>query len=325
MSDIKDTPTDMSADTPPAPRMSPAMSRIFKRIQQEDAHFPSPQLIPVTEARANHEVTSGRWNRVDESQFVINYFNLPTAGRAMHAVKLVRKTTPRDGTLLYLHGGGWVLGSIQSHFNIMARLAELTGFTVVGIDYALAPEAPFPGGLNDAVAAFRTLRAGAPAQPWLVAGDSAGANIAMSMMLDLRDAGERLPDAGLLFYGVFSENHKTVSHRLCGDGQFGLSTEMMVWYRQHYLNGQPVSPADPRVSPLHADLRGLPPIYLNAAGLDCLRDDSVEMAQRLAAAGVPHQFTMFEGVNHGFMQMSSELPEAMDAFRDAAAFVRVRF
>lgn len=88
--------------------------------------------------------------------------------------------------------GAGVLGTIQSHFSIMARLAELTGFTVIGIDYGLAPEAPFPAGLNDAVAALRTLRAGAPVQPWLVAGDSAGANIAMAMMLDLRDAGERL-------------------------------------------------------------------------------------------------------------------------------------
>jgi len=305
--------------------MSPSMERIFKRIQQEDAHFPNPLLIPVAEARANYKITSSRWNQVDESQFVIDYFTLPTAGRAMDAVRLARKVGARPGTLLYLHGGGWVLGTIQSHFSIMARLAELTGFTVVGIDYALAPEAPFPAGLNDAVAALRALRAGAPAQPWLVAGDSAGANIALAMMLDLRDAGEPLPDAALLFYGVFSDNHDTDSHRQCGGGQFGLSTEKMAWFRDHYIGGQPVSPADPRVSPVHGDLRGLPPIYLNAASADCLRDDSVEMAQRLAQAGVPHQFTMFEGVNHGFMQMSSELPEAMDAFRDVAAFVQSRF
>ena len=313
------------ANTINTPRMSPGMERIFKRIQQEDAHLPNPLLIPVAEARAVYKITSSRWTRVDESQFLIDYFTLPTAGRAMDAVRLTRKADPRAGTLLYLHGGGWVLGTIQSHFSIMARLAELTGFTVVGIDYGLAPEAPFPAGLNDAVAALRTLRAGAPVQPWLVAGDSAGANIAMAMMLDLRDAGEQLPDAALLFYGVFSEDHQTDSHRLCGGGQFGLSTEKMAWFRQHYLSGEPVSPADPRVSPVHADLRGLPPIYLNAAGADCLRDDSVVMVQRLAQAGVPHQFTLFEGVNHGFMQMSSELPEAMDAFRDVAAFVNSHF
>ena len=95
---------------------------------------------------------------MDESQFLIDYFTLPTAGRTMDAVRLKRKVDARPGTLLYLHGGGWVLGTIQSHFSIMARLAELTGFTVIGIDYGLAPEAPFPAGLNDAVAALRTLR-----------------------------------------------------------------------------------------------------------------------------------------------------------------------
>ena len=95
----------------------------------------------------------------------------------------------------------------------------------------------------------------------------------------------------------------------------------MAWYRRHYLSGRHRDPADPRVSPLLADMRGLPPIYLNAAGLDCLRDDSVALAQRLSQAGVPHQFRLVPGVTHGFMQMSGELPEALAAFNDATAFV----
>ena len=157
--------------------------------------------------------------------------------------------------------------------------------------------------------------------PWLVSGDSAGANIALSLMLDLRHAGEPLPDAALLFYGVYSANHQTTSHKQCGGGQFGLSSEKMAWYRALYLSGSRQDADDPRVSPALAPLEGLPPIYLNAAGLDCLRDDSVLLARRLSDAGVPHVFKLIEGVTHGFMQMGSELPEAVAACRDAADFV----
>lgn len=316
-----------AAEQAPAPvlRMSASMESIFYRIQKEDAHLPNPMLIPWAQAQLNFHQTAARWNRVDEQQFRIEYFSVPCPARQMAAVRLARKEGGRSGTLLYLHGGGWVFGSIQTHLGAMARLAELTGLTVVGIDYGLAPQAPFPAGLNDAIWAWHWLKAGAQTGglegPWLVSGDSSGANLALSLMLDLRHAGASLPDAALLFYGVYSANHQTASHQLCGDGAFGLTTEKMAWYRQHYLSGQRQDPADPRVSPALALLEGLPPIFLNAAGLDCLRDDSVLLAQRLSAAGVPHQFKVVDGVTHGFMQMSSELPEALAAFQDAAAFV----
>lgn len=317
------------ASAAPEPRMSPGMEAIFDRLQKEDAGLPNPMLVPLAQAHAGFNQTAARWNRVDARQFQIEYFSLPGPARQMDGVRVVHKTSTRSGTLLYLHGGGWVFGSIHTHLGAMARLAELTGLSVLGIDYGLAPEAPFPQGLNDAAWAWRWLKA-APKEfglsgPWLVAGDSSGANLALSMMLDLRNAGEALPDAALLFYGVYSADHQTASHKRCGNGKFGLSTEKMAWYRSHYLSGQRRDPLDPRVSPLLAQLEGLPPIFMNAAGLDCLRDDSVLLSQRLSAAGVPHQFKVIEGVTHGFMQMSSELQEALDAFRDAAAFVDTVF
>ena len=319
--DIAPAPTE--AET--ALRMSPAMETIFNRVALEDADLPNPMLIPWQQAQINFHRTAARWNQVDERQFAIDYFPIPSPEREMAAVRISPRRGARPGTLLYLHGGGWVFGSIRSHLGAAARLAELTGLTVVGIDYALAPNAPFPAGLNDALWAWRWLKSGAPGfaltGPWLVSGDSAGANLALSMMLDLRHAGEPLPNAALLFYGVYSEDHQTPSHRLCGGGQFGLSSEKMAWYRHQYLSGARRDPADIRVSPLLAPMAGLPPIYLNAAGLDCLRDDSVLLARRLAQAGVPHQFKLVDGVTHGFMQMSAELPEAMDAFRDAAVFL----
>ncbi|APW40848.1 hypothetical protein RD110_21185 [Rhodoferax koreense] len=307
--------------------MSPPMAAIFQRLQKEDGHLPNPMRIPLAEARLNFNATTARWNRIDEDAFDIEDFLIPSAGGyRMPALRIAPKVGARPGTLLYLHGGGWVFGSVQTHRGAMARLAELSGLTVVGIDYRLAPDAPFPAGLNDAVWAWHWLRAESDARgltaPWFVSGDSSGANLALSMMLDLRHAGEALPDAALLFYGVFAANHQTESHLRCGQGQFGLSTEKMAWYRAHYLSGARCNPDDPRVSPLLADLAGLPPIFMNAAGLDPLRDDSLMLARRLAQANVPCQMKVVEGVVHGFMQMSSELPEAMAAFKDAAAFTR---
>jgi len=203
---------------------------------------------------------------------------------------------------------------------------EDTGCVVVGIDYGLAPEAPFPQGLNDCLWAWRWLRshADSAAGPWYVAGDSAGANLALSAMIDLRGAGEPLPDAALLFYGVYSADHSTPSHRRCGDGSFGLSSAKMAWYRAHYLADGRASGHDPRVSPLHADLQGLPPLLVTGAELDPLFDDSAALARKLAETDTPYEFRRYAGVNHGFMQMGSVLPEARQAFRDAGAFLRAR-
>ncbi|MDB5848565.1 MAG: hypothetical protein JWP29_2317, partial [Rhodoferax sp.] len=234
---------DSAAKGEPELRMSAAMSAIFQRLQKEDGHLPNPMQIPLAQARVNFNAGTVRWNHIDSAAFTIAEFSVPCAdGHQMPAVRITPRQGARAGTQQYLHGGGWVFGSIHTHRGAMARLAELSGLTVVGIDYRLAPEAPFPTGLNDAVWAWHWLRSEqaralgtAPQGPWFVAGDSSGANIALSMMLDLRHAGAQLPDAALLFYGVFSANHQTESHLRCGQGQFGLSSEKMAWYRAHYL------------------------------------------------------------------------------------------
>jgi acetyl esterase/lipase len=312
---------DMSSATS---RMTPTMARTFQRILTEDAHLPNQMHLPMAQARLHNAVASSRWRYKDDGSLNISFFSIPCPRHDMAAVRLTRKVGARKGTLLFIHGGGWVFGSLHSHLGTMARLAELTGLTVIGIDYGLAPEAPFPAGLNDSACAWAWLRAEQEALglqgPWLVSGDSAGANIALALLLQLRDATQPSFDAALLFYGVYSDDHQSASHLRFGGGQFGLSTEKMAWYRQLYLDGQH-DPRAPLVSPVYADLAGLPPIFMNAAGLDCLRDDSVLLAQRLAQIGAPHQFKMVEGVTHGFMQMSSEVHEALTAFQDAAAFV----
>jgi acetyl esterase/lipase/DNA-binding transcriptional regulator YhcF (GntR family) len=310
-------------------RMTPALQALWQRVQAEDAHLPDITTLPLPAARAQFEATNARWNArlprgaaARSARFTIA---TPT-GRTLDALRVAPPGGRRAarGTVLHLHGGGWVFGSNRSHHGAMARLAERCACTVIGVDYGLAPEAPFPQGLNDCTWAWRWLRAQREGhdEPWFVAGDSAGANLALSMMLDLRHAGEPLPDAALLFYGVYDADQETASHRRCGDGSFGLSTEKMAWYRTQYLAGG-ARADDPRVSPLRASsLHGLPPLFVSAATLDPLHDDSVALAARLAQAGVAHEFKPYAGLHHGFMQMAGFLPEADRAFDDAAAFLR---
>lgn len=311
---------------PVSGRFSPDMERVFRWMQEQDRGLPDISAMPPAEARAESRRRNARWNEIDRGAFDVVRFTIPAQPRALDAVQITVRGTVPVGTIFHVHGGGWVACDNETHFGAMARLAETTGCTVIGVDYGLAPEAPFPQGLNDCGWAWRWLRAtsagdaGRP-EPWFVAGDSAGANIALAMLIDLRHLGEPLPAAAALFYGVYGPNEDTESYRLLGSGEFGLSTERMAWYRRHYLSGPAGDAHDPRHAPLLADLSGLPPLFVTAAGLDPLRDDSTALAQRLARTNTPFEFKLYEGVVHGFMQMGSMLPEARTAFSDAAAFL----
>jgi acetyl esterase/lipase len=317
--------------------MTPALEALWRRVQAEDAGLEDVTRMPLEAARRQFDAVNLRWNAglTHKTLARIERFLLPAPPRAGRAagqgIAALRVRPPgrrpaAAGTMLHLHGGGWVFGNNGTHLGAMVRLADRTGCEVIGIDYGLAPEHPFPHGLNDCTWAWRWLRAHSAhdaARPWFVAGDSAGANLALSMMIDLRQAGEPLPDAALLFYGVYDADHGTASHARCGDGSFGLSSAKMAWYRAQYLAGGG-SAADPRVSPLRAVLAGLPPLFISAAELDPLHDDSTALAARLAEAGVSHEFKRYTGLHHGFMQMAAFLPEADQAFDDAAAFLRAR-
>lgn len=317
----------------PALAMSPTQRAVFEQVAREDAGLPVLIELPRAAGLAQFERVNARWNRIDEQAFELQASSLPAghagggAGRQIGLLRVRHRARhqPQQGTLVYLHGGGWAFGSPRTHLGAMARLAALTGCEVVGVDYALAPDHPFPTGLNDCLWAWSQLRAqAASTAPWYLAGDSAGANLALALMLDLRHLGQPQPDAALLFYGVYDCNQDTESHRLCGGGQFGLSTQRMRWYLDQYLSGGTRDPQDRRVSPLRADLSHLPPLFLNAAGLDPLRDDTVALADKLARTDTPFEFRRCEGVVHGFMQQAAVLPEARQAFEDAAAFIRSR-
>ena len=224
--------------------------------------------------------------------------------------------------LVYFHGGGFAVNSPDTHDRLLRLLAGRSGVAVCAVAYSLAPECRFPHQHEEALAALRWVeREGAahgldPARI-AVGGDSAGANLALGVAIAARaPRGPRIA-FGLLFYGMFAHDFDTVSHRRFGDGRYGLTTARMRWYWEQYLGSAAVT-SDPRAAPLLADLRGLPPLLLFAAGRDCLRDDSLRLAGRLAEAGVPHTLTVCEALPHAFANMTRAV-EAVDAAVTQAA------
>jgi acetyl esterase len=234
----------------------------------------------------------------------------------------------RRPSLVYLHGGGFVVGNLDTHDRIMRSLAAKTGAVVVGVDYALAPEAKFPRALEECAAVVSWLQRRADALGLdegriSFAGDSSGANLSLATALFLRDTVSDWPGAQclLLYYGLFGLTD-SASRRLYGGSWDGLARADLEYYMAAYTRG-PDDLSSPYLDCLSADLAGaVPPCFIAACSLDPLRDDSVALAAALAERGVNHQLVMFDRVLHGFLHYSRERPEAMDALDAGAAFYR---
>ncbi|MBX9942731.1 MAG: alpha/beta hydrolase [Reyranella sp.] len=228
-------------------------------------------------------------------------------------------------TILYFHGGGWTIGSLEGYDLACRYFCARSGCAVVSVDYRLAPEHKFPAAIDDAVAAFRWLAAEAvglgidPARI-VLAGDSAGGNIAAVAARLLR--GEpRPPCLQWLIYPATDMAFDSPSHKSCGEG-FMLTRAAMEWFRGHYLGGLG-DIDDPRASPLRADdLAGLAPALVYTAGFDPLRDDGRAYADRLAAAGVKTIHREFDSLIHGFVGMRGVLQAAARAMDDMVAGLR---
>jgi acetyl esterase len=228
------------------------------------------------------------------------------------------------GLLVYYHGGGWVVGSLDSHDQPCRFLAEQAGVKVLSVDYRMAPECPFPAASDDALAAFRWALANAeqlaidPARI-AVGGDSAGGNLAASVSLRATRDGGPSPAFQLPIYPVTDLSARSESYHLFADGFF-LTASQMEWYIRHYSGGDQRAVEDPSASPLLAeDLSGLPPAYIATAGFDPLRDEGEAYARRLEQAGVPVTLRRVEGQVHGFANTTQVSRGARAAMAEAAA------
>lgn len=234
----------------------------------------------------------------------------------------VRVYRPMGGgpALVWLHGGGWVVGDLETHDGLCRRLAAHAGCVVVAVDYRLAPEHPFPAGLEDALAAVRWARGAGPGDGRLaLGGDSAGGNLAAAVTLVQRDAGERPVDLQVLVYPAVDWRREAPSHAEFATG-FVLTEADIRWFQSHY---RPPDPLDPRVSPLLApSAAGLPPAIVTTAGFDPLRDEGEAWAGRLREAGVPVTWLDEAALVHGYTVMDGVLPAADAATRRLVDVVR---
>ncbi|MGZ9665940.1 alpha/beta hydrolase [Pseudomonas sp. GNP014] len=208
--------------------------------------------------------------------------------------------------ILYLHGGGWVVGGLDSHDFICFELAVALGAMVVAVDYRLAPEHPFPAGFADCLSVWRALRSGPfrfDREKMLVAGDSAGGNLAAALCLALRDAGEPLPTAQVLLYPGLGGDERLPSRSECADAPLLGSTDVDC-YHALYLRGtaRPNAYAMPLLA---EDFSGLPPAFIAVAQFDPLRDDGVRYAERLPDATLYYG----EGLVHGCLRALGQVAE----------------
>ena len=245
-------------------------------------------------------------------------------------LRLVRPlgSTPAQSlpVLVYYHGGGWVIGDLDTHDTLCRELANGSGCAVVAVGYRVAPEHRFPAAVDDALEALLWVHAhaaglGLDAQRMAVGGDSAGANLAAVAAIAARDAGRMALKFQLLIYPVTDMRQGAPSYTSRGEG-YSLSAQTMAWFRTLYL-GEAGDHADWRGSPLlREDLGRLPPAFVLTAGYDPLRDEGLHYAQRLTEAGNQATLVCFERQMHGFVLLGRVLDEANVAVQLCAAQLR---
>ncbi|MFI6374369.1 alpha/beta hydrolase fold domain-containing protein [Streptomyces sp. NPDC050546] len=236
---------------------------------------------------------------------------------------LFEPAEPREDVVLFhIHGGGFRSGCAAGTRSIAGPLALRTRARAVAPEYRLAPEHPFPAGLDDCAEAYAAVRAAYPDARIVVAGDSAGAGLAAALLLRLRDAGDPSPLAGVLYSGVFDlrpENYLSGSWAECAGTDAILRTGRGPMMAREYLADH--SPEDPQASPALADLTGLPPLFVLVSGSELLRDDSFGLARRAGGCGVETVLEIWPAMHHAWPVCGAILPEALEAFDRVAAFV----
>ena len=258
----------------------------------------------------------------------VEELDVPLDGRTLQA----RLYIPNDaeetpGLTLYLHGGGWVLGTLETHDPTARALARASGSAVLSLGYRLAPEHPFPAPLDDCYDALCWARdnagtLGIDAERLAVAGDSAGANLAAATAIVARDRDGPALRHQALFYPVADMIFDNPSNLENGGGEYLLATDMMRWFWAAYLGPSLEDESSLAMIARHPDLAGLPPATVILAEYDPLRDEGLAYAENLKAAGVPTSIEIAPGMIHGFASLFEAIPDALPYIEKAGADLR---
>ena len=303
--------------------LDPETAAVLKELAA--VSLPDRSSLSVEEARLQMEAGCLIWNTPLPEMADVKDLAIPGPLGDVRLRLFQPKEVTSPGVIVYLHGGGWVLGSLKSHHRLMRSLAIESGATLIGVDYRRSPEHPFPEPLNDCLAAIRWLQAEAVGmaldpERMILAGDSAGANLALACLLDMRNQGEPMPRGAALFYGCYWARLGTRSHQQFGGGDYRLSTKEMGWFWNQYLGEK--GKGHPLAEPMEASLAGLPPLFLNYGTVDPLADDTTELVKRLDQAGVVHECIAYPGLVHGFLQMTNRVQATAIAMADAGRAIR---
>lgn len=231
---------------------------------------------------------------------------------------LTPQNSPQDQALLYLHGGGFILGLTSLHLEMVAYLAQKLGVRVLMVDYRLAPEYPFPAALDDCVTAYRwLLKQGIPAQNIIVAGDSAGGNFTITTLMKLRDSGDPLPAAAACLSPVIDMTDRSEVFSKVYDPV--LHPRAARIYNQAYLAQNDAR--NPLISPIFGDWHGLPPLLVHAGDDEILRDDAVRIAELANTSGVDVRLEIYPRMWHVW-QIYQTLPQTGESLDDIAQFLK---
>lgn len=301
--------------------LTPAMSSVLQRMAR--ARRTPMHLLTPQQARDAYEVGAGMLEVPKASLVRVDNFSIPARdGFAMTARRYANSFEPLP-TLLYLHGGGFMVGSVDTHDILCRELSRLSGCAVVSLGYRMSPEHPFPTAVNDAWDALAWLATQPECTGVAVGGDSAGGTLAAVCAILARDA--QLPLAlQLLFYPGCGAHADTPSHTRFATGLL-LEREHLHFFFNHYLR-TPADYEDWRFAPLQApSVDGVAPAWFGLAEYDPLVDEGLLYADKLRLAGVPVDLDIFRGVTHEFIKMGRVISEARQAHRMAAQALRNAF
>ena len=307
-------------------QLDPQVAELLEAI--EAAGIPPMHSMSYAEARKFYEQSTEKVaGDLPAGELLVNEQTLATSYPLRARIyRKLDKTEDKQACLIYFHGGGWCIGSLDSHDHVCRWLAINSGVTVISVDYRLAPEHKFPTAVEDAYAACKWITENAEelnidAERIAIGGDSAGGNLSAVVCLLARDLSSMCFCCQVLIYPATDMLMRYPSHAQNGDG-YRLTRSLINWFVNGYLrDGEDMN--DMRASPLLASSHaGLPPAYISTAGFDPLKDEGRAYADKLSESGVDVHYQCYEGMMHGFIAMPGAIDMAGTALSDAAAYLK---